>query len=666
MANIICSIIIILSLYSPIGLAFPFQLPKNCFINFIGTGTQTESIAAFVDTGKSIEESFTFTVTFQHTNESIDENDIFVNVENVTLQELYFRYTPRYRNPCNIFMLQTLTFNETVSAIHNSGYGTSDETLFFVQLPNWSEWNDHIEKFSALNEHSPFIFHANIIFIEPNSSSFGVHCYFCPPNPTRLHPVNGITSSTSYNQLKLFVQQLNSNGYGRHVVINSAVGEVTVSKCFQIDPDSIQRNRNKFYEHLHYYCVPPYIIIFWVTQQALNATLVTHKKYVPDKEIDDLEWFIHLTFGEGIVTPIPTEILATRGSILKMRSTRVNMLSCASTRSMSQKLDYVILTVIHGSTWLALLLVALSYAFLYKSLSRGLDTMWPLFSLPCLHNHPKKLLCIHWICMIFLSCIYESNISSESVQLQDYPSFSALVKNGYKAWIPQKRYLSLGATESQKLAIVNIFKKGLGKDFLGGKTIQQEFENVLNVVYDGRNSTSVHVPDLKNLSKLIESLTTLKLLLDSPAITRFLRTVESSRGLITVKDDQICKLIEIKQISLDYNLRLWSYLSYRASYLLKTFTEFGIHLRFEKLNIDFNYKAIRNLKIKTAGTCVTPKPIPFISAVGISVAVLFGIGTFLVLVNFAGHLTACLTVCLKRIKSIIFKIIQAILLYRIK
>ncbi|CAL8145201.1 unnamed protein product [Orchesella dallaii] len=621
MASKICFIISIFTLYSPIGLAFPLQLPENCFINFIGTGTQTESIAAFIDTGKSIKQPFTFTVTLQHANKSINENDIIVNVENVTLQELYFRYTLKWRNPCNIFMLQTLTFNETVSAIHNSGYGTSDETLFFVQPPNLLEWNDHIEKFSELDKYSEFIFHANIIFMEPNSSRFGVHCYFCPPNPTRFHPINGI-SSLSYSQLKLFAQRLNGNGHRRHLVVNSAAGDLDVAECLKIDQDSTQRDRHKFYQHLHKYCAPPDVIIYIVTQHALNGTCVTHEKHVPDEELDDLEWFIHIRFAEGIVNPIPNEIIATRGSILTMQSFNHKALSCVSTRSMSQKLDYVILTVINGSTWLALLLVALAYAFLYKSLSRGLDTMWPLFSQPCWLSHPKNIICIHWICMILLSCIYGSSISSESVQLQDYPSMSTLVKNGYKLWLPRKRYLSMGASKYQKMAVLNLFKNGLGLDSLNSGSYQNEFENVIDFLYDGKNSTSVHIPEFQNLSKLLENLTKFKLFIISPTLTRNLGSAEESKGIINVNAKQICKFFELKQPNLDTKLRLWSYLSYRASHLLKTFSEFGIPVRFEKLKIDLDYKEIRKLNIHIAGACLTPKPIPFMSALGISVVAL--------------------------------------------
>ncbi|CAL8129414.1 unnamed protein product [Orchesella dallaii] len=605
------TIISILTAYLPEGLAFPISLPEDCFLRFIGTGIQTESISPFL----TPKDSYTFTITFQHSNPSTEDIDSIGGIENVTLREFYFRYSVKLRNSCNIIMLHTLTFNETVSAIYNSGYGTCDQTLFFVQFKNPVEWNDHIEKFSGLDKYSPFIFHANIIFIGPNKYRLGVHCYFCPPNPTRLHQIN-LTAFKSFLDLKLFARQLNANGHGRHAVVNSVVGDLHVSNCFKINKESTQRSRDEFYKHLHKHCAPPDVVIYVVTQHALNTTWVTQEKDVPEEELDDLEWFIHIRFGEGIISPFPNDIIKTRSYIITMRSFKNRLISCITTRSISENLDYVILTVIHGSTWAALMSVSLAFALLYKSLSRGVDILWPLFSQPCWLHHPRKLICVYWICMIFLSNIYGSNISSESVQLQDFPSITKLVKNGYKFWFPQKRYLSPMVSESQKEIIVGQVSKTLGKDVLDSGSYRNDFKILVDLTYDGNSSTRVHGPDIRNLPNIIESLTTLKLLLSSPTITRTLGTAAGSDGLIDINDKQICKLFVLNDIKLQSKVRLWSYLSYRTYILLHRFKEIGIPTRFEKLQIDMNYKQMRQLKIKTATVCVFPKPIPLRSAVG--------------------------------------------------
>ncbi|CAL8098291.1 unnamed protein product [Orchesella dallaii] len=162
------------------------------------------------------------------------------------------------------------------------------------------------------------------------------------------------------------------------------------------------------------------------------------------------------------------------------------------------------LTVIHGSTWVALWSASFAFDFIYKSLPRGLDILWPLFSQACWLSHPRKVIRVYWICMIFLSTIYGSNISSESVQLQDFPSISKLIKNGYKAWLPQKRYLSTMASESQKEIVVALVTSASGKGSLDGGTYQDK-KSAIDLLYDGSNSTSVHVPNYQNFPKLIEA-----------------------------------------------------------------------------------------------------------------------------------------------------------------
>ncbi|CAL8098295.1 unnamed protein product [Orchesella dallaii] len=641
---------LILTVFLPEGLPFPISIPEGCFLSFIGSGIQTDSLSPFL----TRKDSYTFTISFQHTNFSTEDIDLIGDIENVTLREYYFRYTVKLRNSCNAVMLHTLTFNETISAIYNSGYGTSDQTLFFLHFENPAEWSDHIEKFSALYNYSSFVFHANMIFIGPNKNSLGVHCYFCQPNPTRLHLIN-ISEFQSFLQLKLFAQQLNANGHGRHGVVNSAVGELTVSDCFRIDQKSAQRSRNKFYEYLQEHCAPPDVVIYVVTQQALNATWVTQEKDVPEEELDDFEWFIRMKYGEGLLSSIPNDIINTRSYVITMQSLKYSFISCITTRSISENLDYVILSVIHGSTWAALLSVSFTFAFIYKSLLRGVDTLWPLVSQTCWHNHPRKLICVYYICMIFLSNVYGSNISSESVQLQEFPSISKLIKNGYKVWFPQKRYLSTMPSESQKQIAVALVTSAIGKGLLGGGSYQDKFKSAIDLFYDGSNSTGLHVPSYQNFPELIENLTTLKLLLSTPTIVRTLGTVASRDGLIDVNNEQLCKLFVLNDLKLESKLRLFSYLSYRAYILHQRFKEIGIPTRFEKLQIDMNFKQMRQLKLKTAGVCVPPNPIPLRSAVGVSIIALYVIGTILFMVNFHEFLIVGLRCGLKLVKTMVTK-----------
>ncbi|CAL8075865.1 unnamed protein product [Orchesella dallaii] len=618
----------------PVGLPFPIQLEDNCFINFVGTGIQTESLTPFMNTFPA-EATYTFSVRSFYSNHD-DEEQLYRSIENITLQESYFRHTVKLRGSCITFILNTSTFNETVAAIHHSGFKTSDEVLFFVHLRTLAEWKDHISKFSALHEHSSFIFHANVIFIGLNSSYVGVHCYFCPPNPNRLHLIQ-LNSSSSYFHLKRFARQLNSQGHGRHVVVNSAIGDLNMDKCAKIDQYHTNPNRREFYHHIRKHCSPPGTVIYLPSQHVLNMTVVTHERDVPEHELDDLEWYTSLRYGETFLQRVPIEIVHTRGSILIMQNYKITLVTCVTIQSFSQNINYIFVSVIHGSTWVALGTVLLAYAMFYKSISRGIDIMWPLFSQPCYFNHPRKIVCLHWICMVFVSSIYASNISSESLILSDFPPVATLLKKGYKLWVPDRLRVFKLAGKYEKEIILDFFNILIGKNILGNGDYEMRFKKLYDLGYDGNSSLGViHYIPLRNMSKLIDDLTTLKLFTLSPMVVRSLGKAAATNGLVYIRDTQLCKVFNSNRANAKLTLRLWSYMSQRASYVLSRFLEVGIPTKFEKLQIDLQQQS--TLKVTETGACLPPKPLKLKSAVGVSVIVVFVVGTFLMLITFIGYL----------------------------
>ncbi|CAL8143411.1 unnamed protein product [Orchesella dallaii] len=618
--------------------AFPFALDDDCFINFVGKGVETKSVTPFLNLNGSAESVYSFSITFQYLNISDDE-EIYTDATNLTLKESYFRFDQKLRGSCIIFMLHTLTFNETVTAIYKSEFGTSDETLFFVQLPSVIQWEDHLMKFSDLSQHSPFIFHANIVFLTNDSEKIGIHCYFCPPNPRRLHLIN-VTSIKSYHNLKRIIQSLNANGHGRHALVKTVVADLKSDNCLKIKSDTIPRTRNKFYQHLRKHCSPPQMIIYFVTQQALNITIITKESDIPDNELNDFEWFIHLRFGESTVREVPNVITTTRGSILIMENLKLKLLSCVTTRSILQNVDYVFVTGVHSSVWLALLVASLSYAMISENLYLGLDTIWHLFSKSCWLTHPKRLICVYWICMIFLSCIYGSSISSESVQLQEFPCLSTLLKKGHKLWIPHKKLVSKLQRKHYKEIGVGLLSSVLGKAMVKGRNVDETFNKSIDLLYDGNGSHSVHFPEYHNLSKLIHSLTTHKLVLGEPKVARRFGKAAFSEGIIHFQNTKVCKFFNRNDLSFMLSLRLWSYLSYRSSNVLRKFTEIGIQIRFEKLEIDIKQNMVQEVAVSASGSCVPPEPIELNSAVGVSIFVLFVFGLLVLVFTFHGAIIA--------------------------
>ncbi|CAL8075893.1 unnamed protein product [Orchesella dallaii] len=621
-------LIVTISMSLPVGIIpFPFQLDNDCFINFVGTGVNTEFSAQM--NGLPAESAYTFSIRSVYSNLSIEE-ELYEGVENITLLESYLRYNVKLRGPCLVFIVCPSTFNETITAIQESGFGTSDEVLFIIHLQTLAEWKDHVEKFSALHQHSSSIFHANVVFIGLNSSYVGVHCYFCPPNPNRLHLIQ-LSSFPSYLHLKRFAHRLNYHGHGRHSVIKSTFGDLDITGCFDFDPDSIFQNRKTFFTHIRKQCRPPEVVIYLPTMQAVNVTIVTQEEHVPNHELEDLEWFLSLQYSEEL-SKIHVNVLGNRGSMLIMQDTGLDVVTCVTIQSVSEKLSYVFINVIHGTTWLALLTVSLAYMMVYKSFSRGIDTIWPLFSLSCWYNHPRKLICFHFVCMIFLSSTYGSNISSESLILSDFPRLATLYEKGYRFWVPQKRHVLKFAGAYENKVLINWFRNIVGKDTLEADNDQRKFEKLKDFLYDGNGSIEVvHTMPLQNMSKIMEDLTTLKLFTGLTAVVRTLVIGAGNKGLVYVGNERICKVFTAIDVQVTLKLRLWAYLSYRVSYILKRYLEAGIPTKFQKLQIDLNLERIRKLNITSVGACLPPTPIIYNSAVGVSVLVLHVVGSLLLM-----------------------------------
>ncbi|CAL8075878.1 unnamed protein product [Orchesella dallaii] len=638
----------------PVGIIpFLFQLDNDCFINFVGTGINTEFLAPFMN-GFSAESAYTFSIRSLYSNLSSEE-ELYESVENITLQDSYFRYNVNLRGSCLVFMLYTSTFNETVTAIHDSGFGTSDEVLFFIQVETMAEWEDHVEKFSALHQHSSHIFHANVVFMGLNSSYVGVHCYFCPPNPNRLHLIQ-LNSFPSYFLLKRFAQHLNSHGHGRHAVIKSTFGDLDITECFNFEPDTIFKNRETFFTHIRKHCRPPEVVIYLPAMQAVNVTVGQHEKDVPYHELEDLEWFLQLQYGERSLR-VYVNIIANRDSILIMQEIQLDVVACVTIQTVSQNLNYVFVNVLNCRSWFALLCVALAYMMVYRSISRGIDTIWPFFSLSCWFNHPRKLVCFHWICMVFLSSIYMSSISSESLFLSDFPPIPALYKKGYRFWLPQKRDILKFAGAYENRILINLFSNVMGKgNILEAENYQKRLKKIQNFLYDGNANGSigvVHTMPLQNMSKVIEDLTTLKLFTGSNTVVRTLVTGAGQKGLVYVGTERLCKVFNVNNVKNTLTIRLWSYLSNRFSYILKSFLEVGIPTKFQKLQMDLNLDRIRKLKVTKTGVFFPPEPIKLKSAVGVSVLVLFVVGVLLVYINFIGFVPVVFKLVWNSIREVV-------------
>ncbi|CAL8145740.1 unnamed protein product [Orchesella dallaii] len=181
----------------------------------------------------------------------------------------------------------------TLNAIYNSKYGNSEQALFFIFLESFTTNNDQIQMFANLSQFSSFVFHASIVFTSVNSTILGVHCYFCPPNPTRIRLPN-TKSFQSLSGLRKYSQHLNGHGYGRHTLIRSAIGKINyIRNCLKIDYSLEKSNWHNLYKELRKHCSPPQPIQYAIIGQVLNTTISITQTDIPDEELNDAACMVH-------------------------------------------------------------------------------------------------------------------------------------------------------------------------------------------------------------------------------------------------------------------------------------------------------------------------------------------------------------------------------------
>lgn len=161
-------------------------LKMTCFVNFISGGGNNLNFQS-----EMLESSF------QHLSESTSLDTWTVHsVDNLNFDILedddnlinwdtgYLRYFGKHHSltRCMLFLLVTVSFNETLSAMHRSGYGRSSNSLFFIHVDNHEDIKNRtgllleFKDFqgSAISSgqnltSADLTFHTGIVFININS-----------------------------------------------------------------------------------------------------------------------------------------------------------------------------------------------------------------------------------------------------------------------------------------------------------------------------------------------------------------------------------------------------------------------------------------------------------------------------------------------------------------
>lgn len=453
------------------GSTIPFQFESDCFINLIlpnssfkhqnGLKSRNSQVEYDYFDGLNVITDYALTFAVRQRGAVVDVIDVVEITEdniNITISDRYFRYQVRQRSTCILFILLTEGLNETTLAIHESGYGTSSNAVFFVHTSKASQENEVISSFRNFLFSSDWenAFHASVIFFD-DVSTLGVFCYFCPNTSAKLHIINE-PSPIPLSKLSAIDDLLNQNGHGKRLkLFNGAqYSWPTLSKCL-----SRFQDKRENYQHFHNAlgsCSPLQSVVFATLQDALNVTLILPNVIVFDEEKREMEWFLRIHYGDGLMGYIPNVQLFTRGSYVLVAETSLDMIACRDYRCMSV-LDFYFRTILDATLWLAVALLAFLYSFTFKNAALGIHFIWLFLGVHDTSRHSRNQTGFIVLSVAALGYIYQGYINTDAMYVTKFPTLIELAKLKYRIWLwpgdtkgtTETGIVSLGRTTQRKL-----------------------------------------------------------------------------------------------------------------------------------------------------------------------------------------------------------------------
>ncbi len=598
----------------------PIRLNDHCLLNIVNS--DGEKWSSYKNTNLWQHEKFI--ATFTHHN----VQSLMLQVTNeelgspLPLQQGYLRFASKQRSSyCILFILHTDNFEDTASAIYNSGFGTSTKVLFLVFLREHN-FENIVYGFDNLlasnNISAPF--HAPLIFFDDLNKSMYIYCYFCP-----YHRFSEVSLGDSVvNALNKYAQ-LNSQGYGRSIKIEAALGlpiypDPYCFNTYKSDTDGLERLIKVLK-----LCPEIELIALSRIQGFLNVSLIIKGDELSSWEQNTYKWFTHLMFGESHFQNIATNIPESRSIVYMVRyDINEHVIACIKVADISS-IDYSFLTTINYITWIVFLCIVLLYGFLWKNIFKGLDLMWNLFGIKCQLCHRRHFLFIFLPSMLLIYCSYQSCISMELMAISEFPNLQHFIQKSYTVGFPTWMSLVLKV-------ISNSFPSNMHKiyrSYLGGKQMLQFMVAIIDI------EEMKEVPFSQFLNYITE-----KKMMFSAVVDRGL-----GGGLTTVMGNSVW-LLENKFLCRRYQLgdmlpinfrgsvRVWGYMSDRFVDFLNQFGESGILKKFENLNSVTKFKSSTYaVKLDSVMASGTPHALNMWSTVGMAAGFLFCFGTTLFLTH---------------------------------
>lgn len=356
------------------------------------------------------------------------------NLENegmkITQHTKYFRFSLKFAFNKEIAHLLLLeSFDEIVTSIQQSGYGTNCDVIFISILSRpFQKNNKIISSFSAdltTKQDNIVPFSAVIVFLDDfpvDQKRFGVLCYTCPNHKVEIVKTKRINLSL----FKHFSFKLNKNGHRRLVPIRGPFNLISArnnNKCL-LELDKIT-NRIEFHRSM-FECTMP-----WATylpfMRHLNISLVTSTRLNHVPKSYNSKWWLNLAIGEDWLGYLPMNYASIRGVHLIAKSTPLNVIVCLKAKELTTY-RFSIISIIKLKVWACFILAVLACSVIYANIPSGMVLLWMIFGIPLNERSQKRqIMGCFCLCTYLIFLTWQSHISVDSLDIESFPQMDDLI-----------------------------------------------------------------------------------------------------------------------------------------------------------------------------------------------------------------------------------------------
>ncbi len=399
----------------------------------------------------------------------------------MTINTKFLKFIGKYSEPCMSFLLLTETFNSTSTAIHQSGYGTSNNVLFLVNgsaTEIVQEFNKDISKSNL-----EFSFNAPIVFYTKNKIS--IYYYFRPGMIEKYHDISEkMTGWWSYSNILRSIQLHSKSEYRYNASLYIGTNpeweleDLTGGTC-------VTSENYKFYKNVQS-CHYAEIVILRELGYKFNLSFLNIKEFSEDD--GDNDWRLQVKWNEMMRMTVRNVLIQKRGSHLILQQSNIYLVYCSKKSEIEHMNWHIYVTNFNYVIWCWILLIPVVLGFIYGGIFKGIDILWLFFGLHFWTKHPKKFLILYMVPMIFLSAHYDGQLSTDFIHMKTPKDTPDLFKLGYQLWSDE---IVLAERYFEKLKLE--FEEQV-KILTGGRSFRELFYNFAHPNY-----TLPHSNDAVNL-----------------------------------------------------------------------------------------------------------------------------------------------------------------------